>query len=1003
MAVEKYTVEILDSDGNSSKLVLPGFAMEATQEKMLKSIQALGKMDPKTAKAYEDLIKSITKGAEEASDSTEKQTEELEKVLTVTSDKQVKALKTFRENFADRVGKDMRDTFVSGGNILTAAIKTATVGLAAGAGLLYKTFMDTSEAFRSLSQAGLGTAGPTGREAQDAVRNLTLLGMSASEAASLLTSFSRASATLGKANFAKFVSGIALSGTFAADLGLTLEEAAEYASEELEMRQKSSYGRLQLDAMQLSSIKESIKQTQRFAGVMGVSMKDINASKREFVDNNANLANLLARTDPGKRANLLSSITDSIGAAAGAGENFKSVFSSLVNSAALLIPTQDANLQSMLAIGGPMVKILPLVNEMNRQMTQEGRLRQSSVLQLKNIIQNLTPEELNLLAVQVANNDAARALQITSQDLAIGGDRLTRAVLGLDSAVQDPMITAGANFLSTIDQISGAVKTAGIDLLGGLAKPLNEFTKAFLGEITDAEQKEIEDLMKAFDEKTDLRKLQTQEEKDQHNARRQAYMNELYEARRSTSTMKVLRESLNTIGKTFMTVFFGDIEASAKGFGEVLNNQFIPWLKTTTDEIKAFLESLDPDGTKTFGEKVQALISTLAKDAAKAVLSVIGSALYEILTSPTAIGILLGGFTALFALSVVKTAVASAIATGLTPAIASIGTALTGLVTSIGIASRNIIAASMTGLGKIPGFARAAPFLATAGRAIPAVGGAAMIGKDIYDVASGTDEANAGANWGGIIGGVLGAAAGGVLAVGTLGLGTPAAIAMAGGGAMPGNTIGDWIGGWFDSPEGEEAKAEMSEQLMEDQGALVAMALDPAHILAVRDALVKFNEISLAYITEGINELAGGITNLVNAFTSLQQALSSFVSQTTSTIFDKMADIFLLRTDRTDNIIAGINKFAKDILVTELTDAASAIASINKAIQDFATPLGKENTRVNQGATAAEEAAARSQSSAPPDPSKDPFLRLETQLVLIRHDTKIMTEHLDKIQKNTKE
>ncbi len=33
MATDKYTVEIVDSDGNSSRLVLPGFALDSTQEK----------------------------------------------------------------------------------------------------------------------------------------------------------------------------------------------------------------------------------------------------------------------------------------------------------------------------------------------------------------------------------------------------------------------------------------------------------------------------------------------------------------------------------------------------------------------------------------------------------------------------------------------------------------------------------------------------------------------------------------------------------------------------------------------------------------------------------------------------------------------------------------------------------------------------------------------------------------------------------------------------------
>ena len=316
MATDKYTVEIVDSDGNSSKLVLPGFALDSTQEKLIKSVQALGKMNPKQAEAYEKLLTATNEATKAGKSASEKQTEELERVLNVTSDKQVKALKSFRENFADRVGKDMRDTFVSGGNILTAAIKTATVGLAAGAGLMYKTFMDTSEAFRSLAQSGLGGAGASGTEAQDAVAELTRLGMSAGEAASLLTSFGQASAMLGKANFAKFISGIANAGSFAASLGLTLDEAAEFAAEEVSIRQRGLAQDFQLTAMNRQTVEESIKQTQRFSSVMGRSMKDINDSKKDFFQDNANIDALMMRFSGAKGERLNAELNLMIGAAA---------------------------------------------------------------------------------------------------------------------------------------------------------------------------------------------------------------------------------------------------------------------------------------------------------------------------------------------------------------------------------------------------------------------------------------------------------------------------------------------------------------------------------------------------------------------------------------------------------------------------------------------------------------------------------------------------------------
>jgi alanyl-tRNA synthetase len=184
-----HKINLVDKDGNQSEVTLPDYALDSTQQLLLKSMQALVKTNPKAQKAYEDLIgatKKVVTATEEAADQQEKDAKALQNAVQTAADKQVSALKQFRTSFSDRVGRDMRDTFTAGGNILTAAIKTATVGLAAGAGLLYKTFMDTSDAFRQLAQSGLGGAGGSGREAQDAVGNLTRLGMSANEAASML-------------------------------------------------------------------------------------------------------------------------------------------------------------------------------------------------------------------------------------------------------------------------------------------------------------------------------------------------------------------------------------------------------------------------------------------------------------------------------------------------------------------------------------------------------------------------------------------------------------------------------------------------------------------------------------------------------------------------------------------------------------------------------------------------------------------------------------------------
>lgn len=268
MAADKHTIKIIDKDGNQSEVTLPGFALDSTQEKLIKSVQLLGKADDKLLTAIEKLLettKDAVKSDKKTSDEQKKATEELKDAVEDANTKQVNALKDFRTNFADRVGSDMRNIFTGAGNILTAAISSVTVGLVAGAGFLYKSFMDTSNAFRQLAQSGLGGQG-TGAEATNAVRSLAQLGMSSQEAASFITGFGRSAAILGKANFSKFVAGIANSGSFAADLGLTLSEAAEYAAEELDIRQRTFAGQMQLNEFNRQSVIDAIEQTQRFAG-----------------------------------------------------------------------------------------------------------------------------------------------------------------------------------------------------------------------------------------------------------------------------------------------------------------------------------------------------------------------------------------------------------------------------------------------------------------------------------------------------------------------------------------------------------------------------------------------------------------------------------------------------------------------------------------------------------------------------------------------------------------
>lgn len=890
-----HKINLVDKDGNQSEVTLPDYALDSTQQLLLKSMQALVKTNPKAQKAYEDLIgatKKVVTATEEAADQQEKDAKALQNAVQTAADKQVSALKQFRTSFSDRVGRDMRDTFTAGGNILTAAIKTATVGLAAGAGLLYKTFMDTSDAFRQLAQSGLGGAGGSGREAQDAVGNLTRLGMSANEAASMLTSFGRASAVLGKANFSKFVSGIASAGSFAADLGLTLEEAAEFAAEELDMRQRAMAGNMQLGDAQAKSITAAIRETQRLAGIMGVSMKDITADKKQFLDNNANIQNLMSRTAANRREALMSEINSTIGASSALGDQGKKLFQSLVNSAALQIPLMDSNLQAIADTGTAGQQLVGLVNQMNRAMHEQGRLPKEFLLQYQSILSGMDEQTKMQLGYLIADNELARMIQNASVDVEMAKDNLVKAVKGVGD-INDPMVTAGANFQNVLNQISGAFTTVRNNVLGQFAGPLNNLVKALtntgldLSKLSDADKVEIQNKMLAIEEN---KKLSDEEKKIQIDA----LLKEKGIVRQKTF-ITALYDGLNKIVDSFMKKFFPNLQ-SAGDQSQGIVDELIKFVDEISTNVSTWISSLEGD---TFGEKLKSAAIGMIKIGLGLLMTAIKETAWAVFTS-------VDGWLAV--LAIIGTAAAASMAKS--AAIAGIGT----LISTIMGRSATTSSSSISSAGNTLALAirQVAMAVRRAGAGLGVGGPMGPMGGPDGDRGSGRGGKfgrfmrgfGGKASLAGVVAGIGGMYASDALneaghtkTATAVDIGTQA-LGMAGTGAMLGSFFGPvgtavgaigggLIGGgmaawnaWSQSKEAEQAVADKGQEAIEgiDATGMAAMAMDPEHIKAVGIALKDFNNVSVANIAAGLTAFNPVLTELFAVITKVKTQFVELVN-----------------------------------------------------------------------------------------------------------------------------
>ena len=282
MAAHK--VDIVDSNGNTTTVTLPDYALETTQQAILKALTGGNTADSKQSKSIETLVK----GAKDDAKRDKKAQDEANK----DRDENIKTLKEINKN-----SKEQSANLKKGGgvfNFLGDATKTlgggflqlsgAVIGSAVGAFInVAKSASDMGKVFADMATVGVGFD-ETATTA--AITNLNTLGLTSKQAAGLLSEYSGVVQTVGKKAFTDTQRAFADMTNQGTALGLTMAEAAGFLAEDLESRvalgiigevdaQKSAKRSADLYKMQLKSTQ-----------LLGKSIDDIRGAATQTLNDN---------------------------------------------------------------------------------------------------------------------------------------------------------------------------------------------------------------------------------------------------------------------------------------------------------------------------------------------------------------------------------------------------------------------------------------------------------------------------------------------------------------------------------------------------------------------------------------------------------------------------------------------------------------------------------------------------------------------------------------------
>jgi len=470
--------EVQLPDGNIAKI--PDFALESTQSKMHDLISALVKSNTKAQAALDKINKNAVDALSKDEKVAEEALKEQQRQTKLLQD-QLKDNQSFRSTFSSRIESDMTKMFVGTGNVLTGLAKGALVATTALGGFLVKSFMDAGNSLRQLTTVGLGSTGAYEGTLVDSIASFTQLGMSIDQAAQTLTRFSANATILGRANFSRFVTGMAQSASLSSELGMNFEEAIDAIGDEIDIRRLGSTQRLNLDVAERASIEERIRQTFALSAVTGKSIREISQSSKDFFQNNARVAGLLASLPAQAAEQVRNSIDFGVRVGASVGDQFSEVMDQVFNASAapIIQATDEFQAISGIGVGAQLLtrQMLELQQGMASGTLTQEQARQQSVRFAENLM-NLDAASMNQLRLMSEQSgpsaEFAKQLLLSAQQIRAGGreliDRMKAEAVQSDATIQ--AVTGAQN---AFNRFKGVFSTVFFRSIVGLTGPMNAF------------------------------------------------------------------------------------------------------------------------------------------------------------------------------------------------------------------------------------------------------------------------------------------------------------------------------------------------------------------------------------------------------------------------------------------------------------------------------------------------------------------------------------------------